>query len=416
MGLKIQDLVAYFNAGAKPKREWRIGTEYEKFLVQTENNLPIPYDGNAGMGAILSGLASHRGWREVREGAFVIGLVKDGASISLEPGGQFELSGAPYASLAGTIAELSNHLDDLQWVQEKFPEVGALWKGFHPTARQEDVSWMPKGRYGIMREYLPKKGELGTTMMKRTCTVQANLDYRSEEDAAQKLRVASVVSPIVTAMFANSSEVEGQESGWASYRQHVWSDVDGDRCGNPSCFLGKDRTKVFACYTEWALDVPLFFVYRQGTYGEPPGLTFREWMEQGIDGLYPKISDWELHLSTLFPNVRLKKYIEVRSADCVEPELIPALPTLWRGLLYSDSAMGQIDEEMGDMSATELAELYRDACKHGLEGDWKGRSIRKHAHWLLDVAESGINDACVNEQDIEMALSFLKKLRTRISQ
>ena len=316
MKLNQESLVHYFQQGIRPQQGLLVGTEYEKFLVSKRSGLPLTYEGAPGIRVILECLASGRGWQPVLESGNIIALKKDGASISLEPGGQFELSGAPFRSINETEAELQEHLKDLEWLEQEFPDLDVLWAGFQPDAKREDISWMPKGRYKVMREYLPTRGELGLDMMKRTATVQANLDFTSEEDAALKMRVASWLGPLITVIYGNSRIVEGRDSGFHSFRQHVWSDVDPDRCGDPEFIRDPGPRGLFTAYAEWACNVPLFFVYREGIYHPNHEMTFGEWMEEGWNGHFPTMEDWELHLSTLFPNVRLKQYIEVRSADC----------------------------------------------------------------------------------------------------
>lgn len=412
--LSLPDLMAYFRAGAKPASEWRVGTEYEKFLNRKSTGMPLPYEGNDGIGAILSFLSEEHNWKSVFEGATRIGLQKDMASISLEPGGQFELSGAPFASIHETQRELGQHLTDLDAIQVHFPEVEPLWTGFHPIAKQDDVSWMPKGRYVIMRNYLPTRGTLGTTMMKRTCTVQANLDYGSETDAGRKIRLSTLLGPFVTALFASSSVVEGQQSGWKSFRQHVWSDVDPDRCGNPKIFVeGGDET-IFTRYMEWALDVPLFFRYHQGIYERSTELTFREFMNEGWNGAFPHLSDWELHLSTLFPNVRLKQYIEVRSADCVIPPLIPALPAFWKGILYSEESLSVLENILGGIDAEEVDHWYDIASRHGLDASCSKGSFRELSAAFLELAKAGLEQFPLLSTDGHDESVYLQPLFQRL--
>jgi len=411
--LTKSELIEFFRSGCKPSASWRVGTEYEKFLVDRDTGISLPYEGEVGIQRILEFLWKNRGWAPVYEAGTLVALKKSGASISLEPGGQFELSGAPTRDIHETYQELETHLADLDAIQKAFSKVGVVWKGFHPTCTQDQVTWMPKGRYQIMMNYLPTKGSLGTSMMKRTCTVQANLDYASQEDAHLKMRIASVLGPVVTALFANSSDVEGKPSGWESFRQHVWSDVDPDRCGNLE-FLLKQDGRLFAHYAEWAMNVPLFFVVQNGRYTQPPGLCFGEWMEQGYEGQFPTLEDWELHLSTLFPNVRLKNYIEVRSADCVPPEMIPALPALWKGILYSSEAMNTLAQTFEGVTLKELDGMYDQACREGLKGACERGTFLHLASLTLQLAEAGLqNQNAVSSAGLDERI-YLEPLIQRV--
>ena len=415
MKLTREALIQYFRDGIRPTGPLLVGTEYEKFLLSKETGQPLTYEGNLGIRNVLSKLASGRGWSPVLESGNIIALKKSGASISLEPGGLFELSGAPFSSIEETNKELEEHLADLRWLESEFPNLDVVWLGFQPHARREDISWMPKGRYKVMREYLPTRGELGLDMMKRTATVQANLDYTSEEDAALKMFAASWLGPLITALFGNSSRVEGKDSGFHSYRQHVWSDVDSDRCGDPECVLNPGSKGLFAAYTDWACNIPLFFIYRNGEYLPCHHLTFGDWMRVGWQGVYPSMDDWELHLSTLFPNVRLKQYIEVRSADCCKPELIASLPAFWASVLYSPDALRSVQTRFEEFGVSDLREGYRVACRDGLAGNWMGQTIRQHLEAIFDVLKHDPGRFDSSLFDFESTLEPLAKLEQRLN-
>ena len=318
----VADLVAFARAGEKPRAAFRVGTEHEKIGIRTSDFRPVPYQGEDGIEGLLAAIAAQDGWTPVREGDALVALEKDGASITLEPGGQLELSGAPLRTIFETCREFHHHLDLLRRVSE--PR-GIAWLslGANPLHDVDEIPRVPKARYAVMRRFLPPRGELALHMMHLTATVQANLDYASEEDMAAKMRAAMGVSPIVSALFANSSLYLGKPSGWVSRRVHIWRHVDPDRCGMlPFVFepdFGYER------YVEWALDVPMFFVLRGGRYLPSDGMTFRRFLAEGHALGPATLQDWNLHLTTLFPEVRLKQFLEVRGADAVPSGLICAL-------------------------------------------------------------------------------------------
>jgi glutamate--cysteine ligase len=385
-----RDLVAWFEAGSKPADGWRIGTEHEKFAFTTEDLRPLPYDGPRGVRAMLEGLLQF-GWKPVYEGENIIALVADsGCSISLEPGGQIELSGAPLRNIQDTCAEVHTHLDQVRHVGEKLG-IAMIGTGFHPTLRRDEVPWMPKGRYGIMRAYMPKKGNLGLDMMLRTCTVQVNLDYGSEADMVRKFRVALALQPVATALFANSPFTEGKPNGFLSYRSHIWTDTDPDRTGMlPFAFedgFGFER------YTEYALDVPMYFVYRDGRYVDVAGQSFRDFLEgrlPGLPGERPTLGDWSNHLTTLFPEVRLKRFIEMRGADGGPWRLLCALPALWVGLLYDATALDAAWELVKDWTAEERQALRDAVPREGLHARHRNRTVRDIAHDVLTISTAGL--------------------------
>lgn len=412
------ELLQPFGSACKPRARFRVGTEAEKFGVLVETGMPVPYHGPRGIAAILERLCERHGWapeREVPEGP-AIALVRGDASITLEPGGQLELSGAPLETIHLTSAELSGHLAELC---EPSNELGIAWLGigFHPFAKREDFEWVPKLRYGVMREYLPTRGAHALDMMQRTCTVQANFDYESEEDAVRKVRAAMSLSPIVTAMFANSPLVEGRPSGWLSTRAHVWLDVDPDRTGIPDMVFAKDFG--FARWVDWALGVPMFLVKRDGKVIRNTGQTFRSFLEDGFEGHRATIADWEQHLNTLFPEVRLKHTIEVRGADSVPTSMSCALPALWKGILYDPVSLAAAERLQGGLDAERRLVLREDVARRALGATIPGaagirsRSVRDVALELLEISAHGLGRlGCLSREgkDESIHLSELRSL------
>ncbi|MCH8859155.1 MAG: glutamate--cysteine ligase, partial [Proteobacteria bacterium] len=351
------DLVAYIAAGAKPREDWRIGTEHEKFVYALKDCKPLPYEaapggtaahlengaqsapGEPSIAALLRGMANF-GWKPIFEGRNIISLAQDNGSLSLEPGGQFELSGAPLKTVHETCAEVTLHRDQMREVCAAIG-AGSIGVGFAPTWKLSEMPQMPKGRYDIMRAYMPKVGRYGLEMMFRTCTVQANFDFADETDMVKKLRVALALQPVATALFANSPFREGKPNGYLSYRGHIWTDVDDARTGLLP-FVFEDGFG-FERYVDYALDVPMYFIYRDGRYHDVAGKSFRDFMEHRIEGLQdvtPALSDWADHLTTIFPEARLKQFIEVRGADGGTWRRVCSLPALWTGLLYDGTALG----------------------------------------------------------------------------
>ena len=360
------DLVAYLEAGAKPRNAWRIGTEHEKFVFRLGDHRRVPYDGPDGIRALLEGLTRF-GWSPVNENGSVIALSRpDGCSITLEPGGQLELSGAKLGTIHQTCAEVHEHLDQVKLVAGELG-VGLIGLGFDPKWRREDVPWMPKARYRIMRAYMPKKGRLGLDMMLRNCCVQVNLDYGSEADMVRKYRVSLALQPIVTALFANSPFTEGRPNGFMSYRSQVWTDTDPDRCGMLSFVF--DSAMGFESYVDYVLDVPMYFVRRDGRYIDASGQSFRDFMAgklPALPGELPHLDDWADHLTTLFPEVRLKQFLEQRGADGGPWGRLCALPALWVGLLYAESALDAAWDLVKDWTGEDRAWLRAEVPKTGL--------------------------------------------------
>jgi glutamate--cysteine ligase len=381
----VDELVAHFQAGYKPVDELRVGLEHEKVGVLADGRAP-DYDVIA---RLLEEEAGRHSWERVEEHGRIIAL-QGGArgTVTLEPGGQVEHSGAPWPSAVAAVHDNDRHLDELIPVAASLG-IKFLAVGFRPFGTLDDVPWMPKGRYRVMRAYLPKRGRLAHEMMKRTTTVQANLDYLDEADAMEKLRVGLALSSPVTALFAASPLVDGKVSGYQSYRAACWLECDNDRCGLlPFAF---EEGASFRSYVEWALDVPLFFIYRDGEYRElPERVTFRRFFEQGYQGEHATEKDWELHLSTLFPEVRLKKYVEVRQADASSRELMRALPTFWRGILYHAESRRAAWELVRDWSFAERLDLYRRTPKEGLRARVRNTDLRSIAAELVAIAKEGL--------------------------
>lgn len=385
-----QQLVDYLAAGCKPKDKWRIGTEHEKFVFCHTDLKPVPYEGDSGIRAILEKLSAETGWEILREEGLPIGLKGEGASVSLEPGGQFELSGAPLENLHQTCDEVHRHLDAVKKVCDPLG-VAFLGMGFAPTWSLADVPRMPKARYGIMRNYMPKVGSLGLDMMHRTCTIQVNLDFASEADMAAKFRTSLALQPIATALFANSGLKEGLPSGYASWRAHIWTDTDPDRTGLLHFVFDDDFG--FERYVDYMLDVPMYFVRRGNDYIDAAGQSFRAFLKgelPALPGVKPTMDDWEDHLSTAFPEVRLKTFLEMRGADGGPWARICALPAFWVGLLYDDEALGAAWDIARGWSREEREALREDAARLGFQARIGGRTVQEIALEVLAVSRKGL--------------------------
>jgi len=383
------DLVAALEAGCKPPERWRIGSEHEKFAFYREDHSCVPYEGERGIGAILEQFARFD-WTPKYEAGNVTALYRDGASITLEPGGQFELSGAPLETLHDTCAEVNDHLAQAKAVGDAMG-VGFLGLGFHPTARLEDIPIMPKKRYRIMRDYMPRRGRLGHDMMFRTCTVQVNLDFSSEADMVRKFRIGLALQPIATALFANSPFTEGKPNGYLSYRSQVWTDTDPDRSGMLPFVFDKDFG--FERYVDYALDVPMYFIERDGQMLDVAGQSFRDFLDgrlPGLPGERPTLKDWEDHLTTIFPEVRLKTFLEMRGADGGPWARLCALPAFWVGLLYDEAALAAAWELIKDWRVDEFADLRDRVPVWGLATPFRGRTVQDYAEEALAIAEQGL--------------------------
>jgi glutamate--cysteine ligase len=391
------DLAAWIAAGEKPKPAWRIGTEHEKFVFYTDSLSPVPYDGPRGIRALMDALVARYGWQPVQEGGQTIALrrpVGEGpgllGTISLEPGGQFELSGAPLETLHETATETQKHLDEVLCVGEQLG-IGFLGVGFSPKWTLAETPHMPKERYAVMTRYMPSVGKRGLDMMYRTATIQVNLDFGSEADMVKKLRVSLALQPIATALFASSPFTEGKPNGYKSLRSEVWRDTDPNRTGMlPFVFedgMGYDR------YVDYALDVPMYFVYRDGKYVDAAGASFRDFMAgklTQLPGETPTIDDWSDHLTTLFPEVRLKRFLEMRGADGGRWRRICALPAFWTGLLYDEAALEAAWRMVKEWSTTERHALRNDVPKLALDAKFRSSTVRDIARKALEISADGL--------------------------
>ena len=411
------DLVNWLAQGVKPKSQFRIGTEHEKFAFTLEGHHPVPYEGRRGIRALLEGMQHLLGWEPIMEGSNIIGLfdVTGGGAISLEPGGQFELSGAQLATVHQTRSELMAHLAQVREVARPL-RIGFLGIGMTPSWTRAEMPKMPKGRYKIMTAYMPKVGTLGLDMMYRTCTVQTNLDFSSEADMVKKLRVSIALQPVATALFANSPFTEGKPNGFLSFRSEIWRDTDNARAGMlPWVFepgMGFER------WVDYALDVPMYFIKHDTDYIDVAGQSFRDLMAgqlRALPGTRATISDWANHLSSIFPEVRLKRYLEMRGADSGTLPNLLALPALWAGLLYDDVSLDAAWDLVKDWSAEERQDLRDAVPKLALAATIRGRSVFEIAAEVLKLARAGLkrrNRLDPNGQD---ETHYLEVLEARLA-
>ncbi|QTL01754.1 glutamate--cysteine ligase [Aquabacter sp. L1I39] len=386
------ELVAWLEQGNKAEAQFRIGTEHEKIPFTLGRHEPVPYEGDKGIRAVLEGMQAVTGWEPIMDGPHIIGLADPvgGGAISLEPGGQFELSGAPLATIHETCAEINTHLTHLRTVADPLG-LGFLGIGMSPKWSRSETPVMPKGRYKIMAAYMPKVGNLGLDMMFRTCTVQVNLDFSSERDMVRKLRASLALQPIATALFANSPFTEGKPNGFLSFRSEIWRDTDADRSGMlPFAFedgMGFER------YVDYALDVPMYFVKRGDHYIDVAGSSFRELLagrHPALPGETATLSDWINHLSTIFPEVRLKRFLEMRGADAGPWCTLCALPALWTGLLYDETSLDACLDLVRDWSEEERQALRDDVPKLGLKAQIRGRTVHEIAGEVVALARDAL--------------------------
>ena len=387
-------LVDYLASGGKPKADWRIGTEHEKVGFRLDDLRPPTFDGERGIEALLEGLVRF-GWTPVRESVDgnpprTIALVRDGASVTLEPAGQLELSGAALEDIHQTCVETGTHLNEVRQVADQL-QLGFLGMGFQPKWSRADMPWMPKGRYRIMRDYMPRVGDLGLDMMTRTCTVQVNLDYADEADMVKKFRVSLALQPVATALFADSPFTEGRPNGYLSYRSHIWTDTDPDRTGMLD-FVFEDGFG-YERYVDYMLDVPMYFSYRDGVYVDASGKSFRKFLRGELDvlpGTLPTLRDWSDHLTTAFPEVRLKKFLEMRGADSGPWARICALSAFWVGLLYDDAALDAAWDLVRDFTLVERHVLRDGVPRHALKLPFRDASVRELAVEALKISVAGL--------------------------
>jgi glutamate--cysteine ligase len=384
-----QQLVDYLVSGTREVEKWKIGTEHEKFGFRLDDLRPPTYEGERGIGAMLKGLTRF-GWQPVEENGNVIALTRGDGSITLEPAGQLELSGGQVDTIHDTCREVTCHLKEVRTVADEL-QLGFFGMGFQPKWKREDMPWMPKGRYAIMRRYMPLKGNLGLDMMTRTCTVQVNLDVSDEADMVRKFRVALALQPVATALFADSPFTEGKPNGYLSYRSHIWTDTDPDRTGMLD-FVFEDGFG-FERYTDYLLDVPMYFSYRDGRYIDLAGRSFRDFLAgklPELPGELPTLKDWADHTTTAFPEVRLKKYLEMRGADGGRWSRLCALPAFWVGLLYDSTSLDAAWDLVKDFSMAERHALRDGVPKYALKLPFRGATVRELAIESLKIAGAGL--------------------------
>ena len=390
--VSVQQLAAYIASGGKPKQQWRIGTEHEKFGFRRSDLASPPYEPN-GIRALLDRMAGPQ-WEEIMDRGLPIGLkgrdAHSGGSISLEPGGQFELSGAPLETLHQTRRELDEHCTTVSALAGEMG-IGFAPLGYHPLINRDQANWMPKSRYEIMRKYMQRTGKLGLDMMLRTCTVQVNLDFADEADMRRKLRVSLALQPLATALFANSPFYEGKPNGLLSNRAHVWTDVDPDRTGMPSLMF--DRGFGFEMFAEWLLDMPMYFIQRHGSYIDLAGHSFRNFMAADLpaaQGYEATIGDFADHMTTAFTDVRLKRFLEMRGSDAGSPAMMLAQSALWVGLLYDDAALAAADALVCSYPVEAFTALRGQVPRSAMATPWAGGTLRDLARDVLAIAQGGL--------------------------
>lgn len=405
-----RQLVEWLEVGVKPKSDWRVGTEHEKFIYRKSDLRRVGYDGPDGIGALLNTMADRFGWQKIVEGGNTVALTRDACNITLEPGGQFELSGAPLETLHETCSEANAHLKESKAICEELGLI-MLGVGFDPLSKLADVSWMPKGRYKIMGAYMPKVGARGLDMMTRTCTIQANLDFGSEADMVEKFRVSLALQPLATALFANSPFVERKATGRVSERSFVWTDVDPDRCGMLD-FVFEDGFG-FERYCDYLLDTPMYFAYRNGEYVDVAGESFREFMAgklPQLPGETPHMGDWADHITTSFPEVRLKRFLEMRGADGGPWSSICALSAFWTGLLYDDAAQKAAWSLVKGWTTEDRARLRDEAPIKGLNAVAGDRTLGDVAKDVLRISRDGLNARARLDSSGQNEAHFLEPL------
>jgi glutamate--cysteine ligase len=407
----VADLVAFLRSGEKPREAWRVGTEHEKLGLYADTLEPVPFEGERGIGALLEMLAREHGFDAVSEEGRVIALERDGVSVTLEPGGALEMAGAPLETLHETCREFQGHLALMKHVSAR---LGIVWLGLglQPLASIDAMPRMPLDRYRIMRAVLAGRGAHALEMMHMTGGVQANFDYASGEDLALKLRVALAASPLITALYANSCISEGRPNGFESRRAWIWRNTDPDRCGLLPFVFEEDWLEgdAYRRYVEWALDVPMLFIRREGQHVPMQGRTFRDFLTQGHGEHRPVLADWNLHLTTLFPEVRVKRVVEVRGADAVPPGLVCALPALWKGLLYDEEALREAQARLGGWKSAEVDRLHAEVARLGLAAESPGGPAGEVGKDLVGIAAAGLRRAGMKNRSGEDERIFLEPL------
>ncbi len=404
----VEQMIGYFRDGIKDPSELSIGTEHEKFLFNKGSGKLLTFEGEEGIDAILGAMEERFDWTPSYDAGKRIGLTGPDGAISLEPGGQFELSGAIRKTVFETEAELKRHFAQLEAVTKNVAPV--CW-GLNPWDDLDDVPWMPKSRYAIMKSYLPTRGKLAHWMMKMTCTIQANLDYTSENDAVDAVQTAMKITPFVNALFANSPWKKGEASGFESYRAHIWTQTDNDRSGIPEFMFGNSWG--FEDYINWSIDVPMFFIQRGDTLIDMSGYSFRQFFEKGYEDFRPTMGDFELHLSTVFPEVRLKKYFEVRSADGGPFENILALPAFWKGIIYDEEARKKAKALLSGLDYNAHQGVIEAARKNGLNGVTDHVNVGEFCAQLVDFAAEGLDNL---KDGATSEAIFLDPLRVKLEQ
>jgi len=406
---RYDQLVAYFENACKPRAQWRIGTEYEKVAVRAADGQAVPF--TEGIEEVLRRLAERYEWTPILEAGRIVALQGAGAAVTLEPGGQLELSGQQCESVHCARAEFTQHVKEIVTVGAELGIV-FLGLGMQPVSRLEEIEWVPKRRYAIMGPYMLRVGTLGQRMMKQTATVQVNIDYASERDAMTKMRVGMGIAPLLTAMFANSPISDGRLNGYLSFRGHIWTDTDPARCGLLP-FVFNDRCG-FADYVEYALDVPMYFLVRDGRWTDMTALTFRRFWTEGYQGERATVADWDAHLTTLFPEFRMKRYIEARSIDSQPPELMLAAPAIVKGIFYTDDCLLAAWDVVKRWRWEERQALYHAVHRQALRARIGGIEVRELASELVDIAEVGLHQqAQLNAAGDSEAL-YLEQLRDQV--
>ena len=413
----FNSLVSWLSSKEKDPKQWCIGTEHEKFIYTLDEFAPVAYGGDKGIEAILHYLSDTYDMTPIMEnGRYVALKTNEGASISLEPGGQLELSGNIVKTLHHSCIETSKHLRQMLDVTAKLG-LGMIGLGFHPTASKEQINWMPKGRYKIMKNYMPKVGNLGLDMMLRTCTIQTNLDYQDEEDMRRKFKTSLALQPIATALFANSPIKDGRLTKIQSNRALVWTDTDPDRCGVPQCVF--EPNFGYEQWIDYVLDVPMYFIYRDGQYLDVAGKSFRKFMNSEYSdeffGHTASMLDFEDHITTIFSDVRLKGYLEMRGADGGPWSIICALPALWVGLLYDAEALQKAEAIANQFSHQDVVNARISAAKDGLKGQIGSQNIHQVAKQLIEIAEIGLKSRARMNKDGEDERTFLTPLKTIVN-
>ncbi|AKU90202.1 glutamate--cysteine ligase [Vulgatibacter incomptus] len=403
----VDDLVARLRRSERPRADWKVGMEHE--LIGMVDGGPVPYEGLRSIRGVLERFGRF-GYEPYAEEGKVIAARRPDMTLTLEPGGQFELAGRPFGCAHASREEILHHTAQIKAVGQ---ELGIRWLGvgYRPFGTPAEMPWMPKTRYDVMRAYLPTRGKRAVDMMLMTATVQANYDFSSEEDMVRKMRAGMSVSPLVSAMYANSFLVNGKDSGYATFRYDVWNEVDPDRCGLLPFVFEEDFG--YRRWVEYALDVPMFFVRRKGRYLPASHLTFRRYMKEGLEEHRATIGDFEDHLTTLFPELRLKSVIEVRGADVGSTELNAALPALWKGIFYDDGALDAADRLLAGMAFSERMQLQRDVARHGLRASCSKGHVLDLARELYAIASEGLkNQACphLDESDERAELRALEPI------